>query len=52
MLEDAPSAWAAELEAFSSAELRHGYAVAEALNIHLEILESPSDADFDAALMA
>lgn len=41
---------AAELAAFSEAEIRHGEAIASTLNIGLSILESPSCADFDAAL--
>lgn len=43
---------AAELAAFSEAEIRHGEVVAAALNIDLAILASPSDTDFDAALTA
>ncbi len=41
---------AAELAAFSEAELRHGEAVAASLNIDLVVVTSPSDADFDAAV--
>jgi adenylate kinase len=43
---------AAELSAFSEAEIHHGAAVAAQLGINVAILDSPSGADFDAAVTA
>ena len=45
--------WTAdELAAFSEAEIQHGAAVAAQLGIDVAILNSPSGADFDAAVKA
>jgi adenylate kinase len=43
---------AAELEAFSEAELQHGAAVAASLGIKLVTLGSPSGTEFEAAVKA
>ena len=43
---------AGELSALSEAEVDHGSAVAAQLGIHVAILNSPSGADFDAAMWA